>query len=159
MELPVSRAGVRSCPWLSVPAGQQHSLYFCRWNVWGKAFSFVADKLRFPSFDRCEILVLSCRPHRKEHVIKLWQFLTLCISQFDIWMLDQGCMVVGAVWTEHLQSLLLASTPSTLQNTIYPYGICIVLGTLGHLEVMYLEEMERLHGILKQTISQPQGLT
>lgn len=151
MELPVSRAGVRSCPWLSVPAGQQHSICFCWWNVWGKAFSFVADGLSFSSFNRCEILVLSCRPYRKEHVIKFWQFLpirlTLCISQFGVWMLNQGCSrvarptVVGAVWTEHLQSLLLVPTPPTLQNTIYSYGISIVLGTLGHLEVMCLEEM------------------
>lgn len=49
-------------------------------------------------------------------------------------------LVVGAVWTEDLQSLLVR-TPSTLQNTIYSYGICIVLGTLGHLEVMYFEEV------------------
>lgn len=151
MELPVSRAGVRSCPWLSVPAGQQHSLCFCRWNVWGKAFSFVADGLRFPSFDRCEILVLSRRPHLKEHVIKLWRFLPIQphLLYFPVWYLDSTKdalrvarpMVVGAVWTEDLRSLLLVRTPSALQNTIYSYGVCIVLGTLGHLEVMYFEEV------------------
>lgn len=74
---------------------------------------------------------------------------TTHLLYFPVWYLDSTKdalrvarpMVVGAVWTEDLRSLLLVRTPSALQNTIYSYGVCIVLGTLGHLEVMYFEEV------------------
>lgn len=55
MGLPVSRAAVGSCICLSLPAGQDCSLCFCRWNVRVKAFSYVMDGLRFPSLNTSEV--------------------------------------------------------------------------------------------------------